>query len=143
MSSHILDMGSILFEGLQYRVFQFLVFLSILSLLLLAIFPDFEMLKFWSVNYICQVCKLYFYFGHARNFVQYLYLSVFSKHGKCPTFSFSQIYVVQPFYSKLYFVVIFGGKKSLFCDEKLLKIFFYLCIYFVQKTVQLISQKPY
>ena len=32
------------------------------------------MLKFWSVNYICQVCKLYFYFGHVRNFGQYLYL---------------------------------------------------------------------
>ena len=47
------------------------------------------MLKFWSVNYICQVCKLYFYFGHVRNFGQYLYLSVFSEHWKCPTFSFS------------------------------------------------------
>ena len=35
------------------------------------------MLKFWSVNYICQVCKLYFYFGHVQNFGQYLYLSVF------------------------------------------------------------------
>ena len=44
------------------------------------------MLKFWSVNYICQVCKLYFYFGHVRNFGQYLYLSIFSKHWKCRTF---------------------------------------------------------
>ena len=41
------------------------------------------MLKFWSVNYICQVCKLYFYFGHVRNFGQYLYLSVFNKQWKC------------------------------------------------------------
>ena len=48
------------------------------------------MLKFWSVPYICQVCKLYFYFGHGRDFEQYLYLSVFSKQWKCPpTFSFS------------------------------------------------------
>ena len=45
----------------------------------LAIFRDPEMLEFWSVNYICQVCKLCFYFGHVRNFGQYLYLSVFSK----------------------------------------------------------------
>ena len=57
-------------------------------LLFLAIFPNLEMLQFWSVNYICQVCKLYFYFGHVWNFGQYLYLSVFSKQWKCPTFSF-------------------------------------------------------
>ena len=29
-----------------------------------------------------------------------------------------------------------------FCDEKLLKIFLYLCIYFVQRTAQVISQNP-
>ena len=37
---------------------------------------------------------------------------------------------------------ILETKKSLFCDEKLLKIFLYLSIYFVQKTARLISQKP-
>ena len=89
ISSHILNMGNILFEGFYYLVFWFLAFLSILSLVFLAIFPVLEMLKFWSVNYICQVCKLYFYFGHVRNFGQYLYLSVFNKQWKCPTFSFS------------------------------------------------------
>ena len=51
-------------------------------------------------------------------------------------------YMLCSHYSKLYFVVLFGGKKSLFCHEKLLKIFLYLCIYFVQLTAQLISQKP-
>ena len=25
------------------------------------------MLQFWSVNYICQICKLYFYFGLVQN----------------------------------------------------------------------------
>ena len=53
--------------------------LSILSLLFVAIFPVLEMLKFWSVNYICQTCKLYFYFGHVRNFGQYLVLSMNSE----------------------------------------------------------------
>ena len=38
----------------------------------------------------------------------------------------------------MYFVVLFGGKK--FCDEKLLKIFLYLCILFVRKAVQLIHK---
>ena len=89
LSSRILNMRNILFEGLQYLVFQFLAFLSILSLVFLAIFPVLEMLMFWSVNYICQVCKLFFYFGHVRHFGQYLYLSVFNKQWKCPTFSFS------------------------------------------------------
>ena len=35
------------------------------------------MLKFWSVNYICQVCKLYFYFGHVQN-LDNIYIWVFS-----------------------------------------------------------------
>ena len=59
ISSHILNMGNVLFEGFQYLVFQFLAFLSILSLLFLGTFPDLEILKFWSVNYICQVCRLF------------------------------------------------------------------------------------
>ena len=54
--------------GFWFLVFQFLTFLSILSLVFLAIFHTLEMLKFWSVNYICQVCKLYFYFGNVQNF---------------------------------------------------------------------------
>ena len=40
-----------------------------------------------------------------------------------------------------YFFVIFTGLKPLFCDEKLFKIFLYLCIYFVQKTARLILGK--
>ena len=70
---------------LRVLVFSFLIF-SVYKdpkfnhyLLFLANFPDLEMLQFWSVNYTCQVCKLYFYFGHVRNVGQYLYLSFFSK----------------------------------------------------------------
>ena len=57
-------------------------------LLFLGTFPQLEMLQFCSVNYICQIWKLYFYFEYVRNFGQYLYVSVFSKQWKCPTFSF-------------------------------------------------------
>ena len=49
------------------------------NLVFLAIFPDPKMLQFWSGISICQVCKLYFYFGHVQNFGQYLYLNVFNK----------------------------------------------------------------
>ena len=83
ISSHILNMGNVLFEGFQYLVFQFLAFLSILNLLFLAIFPDLEMLKFWSVNYICQFCKLYFYFGYVRIYlalVKYMLCSHFTEN---------------------------------------------------------------
>ena len=50
-------MDNILFEVFYY---------SNHHVLFLAIFPDVGMLQFQSVNYICQVCKLYFYFGHVR-----------------------------------------------------------------------------
>ena len=46
------------------------------------------MLQLWSVNYICQICKLHIYFGHVQNFGQYLHLSVFGKQWKFPTSSF-------------------------------------------------------
>ena len=36
----------------------------------------------------------------------------------------------------------FEAKNPFFCDKKLLKIFLYFCIYFVQKTALLTSQKP-
>ena len=76
-------MGNFLFESFCYLVFfVFSVFKNIKSnhyLLFLPIFPDLEKLQFWSVNYICQVRKLCFYFGLVRNFGQCLYLSVFSK----------------------------------------------------------------
>ena len=68
-----------------FSIYFFLVFSvyknpkSNQHLLFLAIFPDSKMLQFWSVNCICQVYKLYFYFGYVWNFGQYLYLSVLSK----------------------------------------------------------------
>ena len=61
ISSHSLIMCNVLFEGFEYLAFSFLAFLSILSLFVLVFFPDLGMLHFWSVNYIWQVCKLYFY----------------------------------------------------------------------------------
>ena len=77
------------FEHGQCFIWRFLVFRFL-------VFTVFKYLKFnlssnfsWSGNVKILVCKLYFYFGHVRNFGQYLYLSVFSKQWKCPTFSFS------------------------------------------------------
>ena len=70
---------------LRFLVFSFVVFRVHKNrkfnyhLLFLAIFPDLEKLQFWSVNYIWQFCKLYYYFGHVQSYGQYLYLSIFSK----------------------------------------------------------------
>ena len=47
------------------------------DLLVLEFFPSLEIIQFWSVNYMCQVCILLF-FEHFRMFGKYLYLSVFS-----------------------------------------------------------------
>ena len=84
--------GFLVFSFLVFSVYKNLKFNQ--HLRFLAIFPDREMLQFWSVYYICQVCKLYFHFAQVRNFRQYLYFSVFSKQLTCPTFSFCYIYVV-------------------------------------------------
>ena len=55
---HILNMENVLFEFFWYLDFWCLAFLNILILPFLAIFPDLEMLQFWSVNHLCQICKL-------------------------------------------------------------------------------------
>ena len=58
-SQYILDMDNILFGSLYYwHSWK----LQGLTLLILAIFPNLEMTWFWSVNYICQVCKLKLFF---------------------------------------------------------------------------------
>ena len=46
------------------------------------------MLQFWSVSYVCQVCKSHIYFGYVQNFGQYLHLSILGKQWKFPTSSF-------------------------------------------------------
>ena len=70
----------------EFLVVSFLVFSFYKNLkyyhhlCFIAVFPELKMIKFWSVNYVCHFCKLYFYFGYVQNFGQYLYFSVFSKH---------------------------------------------------------------
>ena len=66
------------------------MFLSILSLIFVGIFPDLEMLQFWFVNYVCQVFKLYFYFGHVRNLGRSLYLSVLVNSESVLLFAFAK-----------------------------------------------------
>ena len=54
-------MGNVLLKAFYYLVFLvFSFYKSNHYLLFSAIFPNLEMLQFWSVNYICQVRKLYF-----------------------------------------------------------------------------------
>ena len=116
-------MGNVLFEGFQY---------SNHHLLFLAIFPDVEMLRFQSVNYICQVCKLYFYFGYVGNLGQYLWLSILVNSESVVLLAFVK-YMLCSHCTQSCIFCTFGGKKPLFSDEKLFKIFLYFCIYFVQK----------
>ena len=55
------------------RVFSIGIHRNCKTKLLLAICPDLEITQIWSVDYICQICKLNSYFGDVRNFKQYLY----------------------------------------------------------------------
>ena len=114
-------MGNVLFEGFQY---------SNHHLLFLAICPDVEMLQFQSVNYICQVCELYFYFGH---FVQNFYLSSFSK---LKVFQFQLLLNICciAIVRKAVFFCTFGGKEPLFCDEKLFKVLLYFAFILSQNS---------
>ena len=68
-----------------------------------------------------------------------IYIWVFLVNSECVRLL---AFVTYMFYShcteNCIFLLLFG---SLFCDEKLFEIFFYLCIYFVQKTAKLICRK--
>ena len=65
---------------LKVLVFSFLVF-SILSLLLLAVFPDLEILTFCSVNYIC-ISVYYIFILDISEILDNIYVWVFSVNGK-------------------------------------------------------------
>ena len=63
-------------------VFTFLVF-SVYKefkfdhhLLFLVIFSDLQMIQFWSVNYVCQVCKLYLLFRFSKFWVKTAYFQL-------------------------------------------------------------------
>ena len=87
------------------------------------------MLQFWSVNYIYQICKLHIYFGHVRNFGQYLYLSVLSKQRKFPNFSFCLNICCIAILLKSVFLCTFWRLKMLVLWQKIVEnvvIFVYL-----------------
>ena len=69
-------MSNVLFDGFYYLVFIVYKNLKSKHPFFVAIFRVLEMLQFSSVNYMCQVCELYFYFQCVQNFGQYLYLSI-------------------------------------------------------------------
>ena len=81
------------------------------------------MLRFWSVNYISQVCKLYFYFGHAQSFGQYLYLVVSSRHWKCPTLALVK-YMLCSHFAQNCILLYFLWRKIV---ENLLMFLYLLC----------------
>ena len=63
-------------RNLTFKIYKKLK--SNYDLLVLVLFPIPEITQFWSVNYMCRVCKLYFLFWKFP-FGQRLYLNVFSK----------------------------------------------------------------
>ena len=116
---------------LEFLVFNFLVFsvFKYLKSTFLAIFRDLEMLQFWCVNYIWQVCKLQIYLGYIWKFGQYLYLSVLSKQWKFPNFSFCLSICCIAILLKSVFLCTFWRLKVIVLGRKIVQnllIFVYL-----------------
>ena len=99
------------------------------------------MWKFWSLNYICQDCKIYFYLPHVRNFRQYLDLSVFSKHWKFPFLSFVQYMLCSHFtQNSIFFWYFLEAKNPCFVTKVFWKCSC-LCVFMLWLVAQ-ISRTP-
>ena len=118
------------FEHRQCFIWRILVFsFLVLSLyknpksnhylIFLAIFPELEMLQFWfiyarSVNYT--------FILDMSEILDNTYIWMFLVNSES-VLAFVRYMLYNHCYWKLYFFVLFGGQKPLFCDEKLFKIF--------------------
>ena len=100
-------------------------------LLVLVIFPGQEMIQFWSVEYIFQICKLYLLSGICLKFWTMFLSECFDWNVNVSYFQ----HLLNILYSYcrwncFFWYFFLGGWKLLFCDEKIFKIFRYLCTYF-------------
>ena len=103
-----------------------------MQLLFLAIFLDLEMLKFWPVKYICQVCKLYFFFENVLNFGQCLYLSVFSKQWKFLLLALVKYMLYSRFTQNCIFLYFLEAKNPYFVTKNCWKSS-YICVFILSK----------
>ena len=79
------------------------------------------------------------YYGHVRNFGQYLYLIVFIKQWNCPTFSFCWIDVVAILLEYDFFWYNLEAENSCFFVEKSSKSS-YICVFIGRSTF--VGQRP-
>ena len=100
------------------------------------------MLKFWSVNHICQVCKLYFYFGCVQHFGQYLYLSVFNEQESVLLSALVKYMLYSHCTENCIYLYSLESKSPCFLMKNWSKSSLCLRIYFAHKTAQLILEKP-
>ena len=103
-----------------------------MRLLFLAIFLDLEMLKFWPVKYISQVCQLYFFFGNVLNFGQCLYLSVFSKQWKFLLLALVKYMLYSHFTQNCIFLYFLEAKNPCFLTKNCWKSS-YICVFILSK----------
>ena len=97
-----------------------------------AIFPDLEMLQFWSAPYIWQVWKLYLYFGHARNVGQYLYLSVLVNSESVLLLAFVKYMLYRHSTENCIFSYFVEAKNPYF-ETQIGSKFSYICIFILSK----------
>ena len=113
-------------------------------LIFLPFFRDLESIQFWSVNHVCQVCKLYFLgWTEIPKCPKLWTIFLFGRfwwQRKCSACCFFKIYVFVNHYTRNRILLQFLEAKSP-CDKKIFKIFLYLFSYFFQKITQLILEK--
>ena len=93
------------------------------------------MLKFWSVNYVGQVCKLYY----MSEILDNIHIWVLLVNSECVLLLAVVKYTLCSHFTQN--CIFFLSLKIVALWQKIVENFLYLCIYFLQKMAQLISQK--
>ena len=103
------------------------------NILFPVIFTDHKIIRFWFVNYVCQVCKLYFLFWTCPEFRTIFIFGCFKWIVKVTYF---QLLVnIRCSHFTWNFFLLFGGKNPFFLMKNFSN-FPILLYFFVQRSVQ-------
>ena len=90
------------------------------------------MLKFWSVNYICQVCKWYFFLDMSEIFDD-IYIWVFSVNIESVRLLALVRYILSSHFTQKYILLYFLEAKNLYFVTKICRKPSYICVFILSK----------
>ena len=118
--------GILVFSFLVFSIFKYLKFNFSSN------FSDLEMLKLWSVNYMCPVCNLCFYLRHVQ-ILDNIYIWVILVNSENVLLLVLVKYMLcNHFTQKLYFFVLFEAKNPCFVTKNWWKSS-YICVFILSK----------